>query len=97
MDLLLWIICVFVSCVSHVFVSVHCCLVVTCWERADLLALVGDVYCIFVTSHVVFLDQVWYLIVLFLDLCHLSYFEDLNKEVGTLHSVQTAQICTVTL
>ena len=27
--------------------------VVTCWERADLLALVGDVYCIFVTSHVV--------------------------------------------
>ena len=39
----------FVSCVSHVFVSTHCCLVVTCWERADLLALVGDVYCIFVT------------------------------------------------
>ena len=30
-------------CVSHAFVSVHCCLVVTCWERADLLALVGDV------------------------------------------------------
>ena len=22
---------------------------VTCWKRADLLALVGDVYCIFVT------------------------------------------------
>ena len=41
--LLLWIICVFVSCVSHAFASVHCCLVVTCWERADLLALVGDV------------------------------------------------------
>ena len=36
-----------VSCVSHAFPSVHCCLVVTCWERADLLALVGDVYCIF--------------------------------------------------
>ena len=31
---------VFVSCVSHAFASVHCCLVVTCWERADLLALV---------------------------------------------------------
>ena len=28
--------------------SLHC-LVVTCWERADLLALDGDVYCIFVT------------------------------------------------
>ena len=27
--------------------SVHCCLVVICWERADLLALVCDVYCIF--------------------------------------------------
>ena len=26
-----------------------CCLVATCWERADLLAHVGDVYCIFVT------------------------------------------------
>ena len=35
----------FVSCVSHAFESVHCCLVVTCWERDDLLALVGDVYC----------------------------------------------------
>ena len=33
----------FMSCVSHAFASVHCCLVVTCWERADLLALVGGV------------------------------------------------------
>ena len=32
-----------VSCVSHAFASVHCCLVVTCWERADHLAFVGDV------------------------------------------------------
>ena len=39
----------FVSCVSHVFTSVHCCLLVTCWERADLLAFVGDVYCMFAT------------------------------------------------
>ena len=43
----------FVSCVSHAFASVHCGLVVTCWERADLLALVGDVYCILLLSHVV--------------------------------------------
>ena len=35
--------------VSRAFASVRCCLVVTCWERADLLALVGDAYCIFVT------------------------------------------------
>ena len=34
--------------------SVHCCLVVTCWERAGILALVGDVYFIFLLlSHVV--------------------------------------------
>ena len=38
----------FMSCVCHAFASVHCCLVVTCWKRADLLALVGDVNCIFV-------------------------------------------------
>ena len=31
------------SCVCRVFASFHCCLVVTCWERADLLALVCDV------------------------------------------------------
>ena len=29
--------------------SVYMCLVVTCWERADLLALVCSVYCEFVT------------------------------------------------
>ena len=31
------------------FVSVYMCLVVTCWERADLLALVLGVCCEFVT------------------------------------------------
>ena len=31
------------SCVCHAFVSVYCCFVVTCWETADLLALVCDV------------------------------------------------------
>ena len=62
----------FVSCVSHAFASVHCCLVVTCWERADLLALVGDVYCIF-TFPCCILGQVRYLVVSFLDLCRLSY------------------------
>ena len=30
-------------CVCHAFASVHYCLVVTCLERADLLALVCDV------------------------------------------------------
>ena len=58
----------------HAFASVHCCLVVTSWERADLLTLVGDVYCIFVTFPCGIVGQVWYLIVSFPDLCHLSYF-----------------------
>ena len=33
----------FMSCVCHASASVHWCLVVTCWERADLLDLVCDV------------------------------------------------------
>ena len=65
----------FLSCDCHTFASVHCCLVVTCWERADL-ALVCDVYCGFVTFPCGILGQVCYLIVSIpdLSLCHLSYF-----------------------
>ena len=62
------------SFVSHAFVSVHCCLMVTCWERADLLALGGDVYCIFVTFPCGILGQVWLMIVSFPDPCCLSCF-----------------------
>ena len=51
------------SCVCHAFASVHCYLVVTCWERADLLALSCEAYCDFVTSPCGILGQVWYLIV----------------------------------
>ena len=49
--LLLWIFYVFVlSCVCYVLcASVFMCFVVTCWERADLLALVCGVFCEFVT------------------------------------------------
>ena len=62
------------SCVPHVFASVHCCLVDTCSKRAELLALVSDVYFIFVTFPCGILGQVWYLIVSIPDLCPLSYF-----------------------
>ena len=62
------------SSVGHAFASVHCCLVVTCWERADLLTLVCDVNCVFVTFPCGILGQVWYLIVSYSDLCRLSYF-----------------------
>ena len=39
----LWTILLFVLCVCHAFLSVCCSLVVTWWERADLLALKCDV------------------------------------------------------
>ena len=56
---------------SRLFIAAF---VVTCWERADLLTLVGDVYCIFVTIPYSILGQMWYLIVSFPDLCFLFYF-----------------------
>ena len=31
----LWIICLFMSCVSHAFASVNCCIVVTCCEKLN--------------------------------------------------------------
>ena len=64
----------FMPCDCHAFASVHCCLVITCWERADLLALVCDVYYGCVTVPCGILSEVWYLIVSIPDLCHLSYF-----------------------
>ena len=51
------------------------CFVVTCWERADLLALVCGVFCEFVTFPLV-LGQVWYLIVSIPDLCNLITLAD---------------------
>ena len=42
--------------------------------KADLLAPVGDVYCISLTFPCGILGQVWYLIVSFPDLCRLSAF-----------------------
>ena len=45
--------CFCVSCVSHAFASVHCCLVVTCWDRADLLALLVMFIVFLLLSHVV--------------------------------------------
>ena len=68
------------SCVWHAFVSVHCWLMVTSWERADLLALVVMFYCVFVTFPCGIQGQVWYLIVSIPDLCHLSYFEKSVRE-----------------
>ena len=48
--------------------SVGMCFVVTCWERADLLALVCGVYLCVCHLPIGILGQVWYLIVSIPDL-----------------------------
>ena len=54
--------------------SVYMCLVVTCWERADLLALVYGVLLWDCHFPIGIMCQVWYLIVSIPDLCTLIYF-----------------------
>ena len=54
--------------------SVYLYLVVTCWERADLLALVCGVSLSVCHFPIGILGQVWYLIVSIPDLCTLTYF-----------------------
>ena len=69
--------------VCLVFFSVHCSLVVTCWERADLLDLLYWLFyctCIIVTFPCGILGQVWCVIVLILDHCLLSYFKCFSRK-----------------
>ena len=70
--------CVFMLFLFHVcnaVLFVHCSLVVTCWERADLLALLCVMFsCVFVTFPYGVLGQVWYLIVSIPDICLLPFF-----------------------
>ena len=76
MDLLCFFFCLVIA--IHFCASVYMCLVVTCWERADVLALVyGVQLCV---CHFPFgiLGQVWYLIVSIPDLCTFNYFVKLN-------------------
>ena len=73
--------------------TVHCCLVVTCWERADLLALVGDVYCICVTFQYGILGQVWYLILSFPDLrCLSNFMQSFWKPITALASLHISTV-----
>ena len=54
---------------------VSCSLVVTCWEKVYLLALLYVMFsCVFVTFPKGVLGQVWHLIVLIPDLCLLLYY-----------------------
>ena len=65
-----------------VFVMLSCLFIAACGHlkgRTDLLALVCDVYCGFVTFPFCILGQVWYLIVSIPDPCCLSYKKWLTK------------------
>ena len=62
-----------------------CSLLFTCWERADLLALLYEMFsCVFVTFPYGVLGQVWYLIVSIPDLCILPYFLERKIRCNTL-------------
>ena len=76
--------CVFVmrSCASF-----YCCLMVTCWERADRLALVCDVLLRVCYFPIGILGQVWYLILSIPDLCPLFYFFKKNISVTILYVI----------
>ena len=61
--------------VCHAVLSVHCSLIVTCWERANLLDLFCVMFsCVCVTFPCGAEGQVSYFIVSILDICLLSYF-----------------------
>ena len=50
--LFLWILFVICICLCHTAISVSCSLMVTCWERADLLALLCVMFsCVLSLSH----------------------------------------------
>ena len=74
--------------VCHVFMYVHCSLVVTCWERANFLALFSVMfYCGYVTFPYGILGQVWNLIVSIPDLCLVTFFD--IEEQNVCLQVQT--------
>ena len=66
-------------CLYYTVLSVPCSLEITCWERAELLALMCVTFpCVFVTFPYGILGQVWYLIASIPDLC-LLYFLTMNE------------------
>ena len=71
-DILCFFCLVFATCMP-LCASVYMCLVVTCWERAGLLALVCGVKLLVCHFTIGILGQVWYLIVSIPDICTLTY------------------------
>ena len=66
--------------VCHAFLSVHCSLVLNCWERDKLLALLYVMFsCVFVTLPCGILGQMWYLIISISECCLFTYFGKKKK------------------
>ena len=83
MDQLCYLCCVFVM-----FLSVHCSLVVTCWERADILAVLCVMsYCVIVTFPCGVLGKVWCFIVSITVHCFLPYFENLLQHSNMVSKI----------
>ena len=59
--------------------TVYMCCVVTCWERAGLLALVCGVLLWVWHFPIGILGHIWYLIVSIPDLCTLTYYDTCNN------------------
>ena len=71
-------------------------LVVTCWERADLLALLYVKFsCAFVTFPYGVLGEVWYLFVSIPDLCLLPYFRRLNAHIHFSHGLSHVYVSSI--
>ena len=67
-------------CLCHTVSSVPSSLVVTCWERADMLAVLCMMFsCVFVILQYGVLGVVWYLIASIIDICLRPYFVWINE------------------
>ena len=70
--------------VCHAILSGSCSLVVTCWEKVELLALLNVIVsCVFVME--------WYLIILISDHCRLPYYDDHCQVSGNFVKAETWQ------
>ena len=81
----------FLSCLVFAMslcASVYMCFVVTCWERADLLALVCGVYCQFVTFPLVSWVKCGTLLYRLLIFAPLLTLSDMEKQDNGVHRRQ---------
>ena len=79
--------------VCHAVLSVHCSLVVTCCERANLLAILCVMFsCVFVTFPCVVQGLMRYLIVSIPEFCFRPYSEAYNLFQNDIFSIDS-QLC----